>query len=70
MKLPDGRVKSPLVMIYWRPPTAAQESKMLYAGATELMRDKAGVSQYVCWVDKSLPDHSGMLPPCQQPIAY
>lgn len=47
MKLPDGRLKSPLVLIYWRPPTCGQESKMLYAGAVELIRDKAGVSQYV-----------------------
>lgn len=47
MKLPDGRIKSPFVMLYWRPPTCGQESKMLYAGAVELMREKAGVSQYV-----------------------
>lgn len=47
MKLPDGRIKSPFVMLYWRPPTCGQESKMLYAAAVELMREKAGVSQYV-----------------------
>lgn len=47
MKLPDGRFKSPLVLIYWRPPTCGQESKMLYAGAVEQFRDKAGVAQYV-----------------------
>lgn len=47
MKLPDGRFKSPLVLIYWRPPTCGQESKMLYAGAVEQFRDKAGVARYV-----------------------
>lgn len=47
MKLSDGRIKSPLVLVYWRPPTCGQESKMLYAGGVELIRDKAGVSQYV-----------------------
>lgn len=47
MKLPDGRLKNPLVLIYWRPPTCGQESKMLYAGAVELMREKAGVSQLI-----------------------
>lgn len=47
MKLSDGRIKSPLVLVYWRPPTCGQESKMLYAGGVELTRDKAGVSQYV-----------------------
>lgn len=46
-KLPDGRLKSPLVLVYWRPPTSGQASKMLYAGAVELIRDKAGVSKYV-----------------------
>lgn len=46
-KLPDGRLKSPLALLYWRPPTCGQSSKMLYAGAVELFRDKAGVSKYV-----------------------
>lgn len=45
MKTSDGRLKTPLVLVYWRPRTSGQESKMLYAGAVELMRDKAGVSQ-------------------------
>lgn len=43
----DGRMKSPLVMIYWIPPTCNNEGRMLYAGAVELVRDKAGVSKYV-----------------------
>lgn len=47
IKLDDGRIKNPLVLLYWRPPTCGQESKMLYAGAVELIREKAGVSQYV-----------------------
>lgn len=46
-KLPDGRLKSPLVLLYWRPPTCGQESKMLYAGAVELIREKAGVSKLI-----------------------
>lgn len=46
-KLDDGRLKSPLVMLYWIPPTSGQESRMLYAGAVEQFRDKAGVSKYV-----------------------
>lgn len=44
-KLPDGRLKNPLVLLYWLPPTCGQESKMLYAGAVELFREKAGVSK-------------------------
>lgn len=46
-KLSDGRLKTPLVLLYWRPPTCGQESKMLYAGSVELMREKAGVAKYV-----------------------
>lgn len=46
-KLNDGRMKYPLVMLYWIPPTSGQESRMLYAGAVEQFRDKAGVSKYV-----------------------
>ncbi|PVH17423.1 40S ribosomal protein S13 [Candidozyma duobushaemuli] len=46
IKLSDGRVKSPFVLLYWRPPTTGQENKMLYAGAVELFREKAGVAKY------------------------
>ena len=49
-KLDDGRLKTPLVMLYWIPPTSGQESRMLYAGAVEQFRDKAGVSKYVLQV--------------------
>lgn len=45
IKLEDGRVKSPLVMVYWRPPTCSNDAKMLYAGAVEIFREKAGVSR-------------------------
>lgn len=45
LKTSDGRLKTPLVLVYWRPRTSGQESRMLYAGAVEMMRDKAGVSQ-------------------------
>lgn len=54
-KTKDGRIQSPLVMLYWIPPTSNQANRMLYAGAVEQFRDKAGVSKYVskknenCW---------------------
>lgn len=47
MKTEDGRLKNPFVMLYWRPPTVGQESKMLYAGAVEIFREKSGVAKYV-----------------------
>ncbi|PSK41356.1 40S ribosomal protein S13 [Candidozyma pseudohaemuli] len=47
IKLSDGRVKSPFVLLYWRPPTTGQENKMLYAGAVELFREKAGVAKLI-----------------------
>ncbi|KAK6203415.1 uncharacterized protein RJT21DRAFT_27105 [Scheffersomyces amazonensis] len=47
MKLPDGRLKSPFVLLYWIPPTSGQESRMLYAGAVEEFREKAGVSKLI-----------------------
>lgn len=43
--LPDGRPASPYVLVYFRPPTATQQAKMLYAGALELFKDKAGVAK-------------------------
>lgn len=45
LTLSDGRKKSPLVMIYWLPPTSQQSQRMLYAAALELVREKAGVSK-------------------------
>lgn len=47
IKLSDGRIKNPFVLLYWRPPTSGQENKMLYAGAVELFREKAGVSKLI-----------------------
>ncbi|KAK6460135.1 hypothetical protein DFJ63DRAFT_321367 [Scheffersomyces coipomensis] len=47
MKAEDGRLKSPLVLLYWIPPTSGQESRMLYAGAVEQFREKAGVSKLI-----------------------
>lgn len=43
----DGRKSSVLAMIYYRPATSTQESRMLYAGAVELVRGKAGVSKFI-----------------------
>ncbi|KAI0461436.1 hypothetical protein LJB42_001105 [Komagataella kurtzmanii] len=43
--LQDGRKSSPLVLVYFRPQTSTQEGKMLYAGAVELFRNKAGVNK-------------------------
>lgn len=50
-KTTDGRLVSPLVLVYWKPPTS-QESKMLYAGALQLFRDKAGVSKLIDFDDE------------------
>lgn len=44
---PDGRKSSVLAMIYYRPPTCTQEALMLYAGAVELVRGKAGVNKFL-----------------------
>ncbi|KAK6458272.1 uncharacterized protein RJT20DRAFT_126253 [Scheffersomyces xylosifermentans] len=46
-KLPDGRLKTPLVLLYWIPPTSSQGSRMLYAAAVEEFREKAGVSKLI-----------------------
>ncbi len=43
--LKDGRKSSPLVLVYWLPPTSTQSLRMLYAAALELIREKAGVSK-------------------------
>lgn len=47
IKLSDGRLKVPLVLLYWIPRTCGQESRMLYAGAVELIREKAGVAKMI-----------------------
>ncbi|CAM9017453.1 unnamed protein product [Wickerhamomyces anomalus] len=45
--LKDGRKSSPLVLVYWLPPTSTQSLRMLYAAALELIREKAGVSKLI-----------------------
>ena len=47
MTTSDGRMKLPYVLVYWIPHTSGQNLRMLYAGATELFRSKAGVSQLI-----------------------
>jgi hypothetical protein len=47
LTLEDGRKSSPYVMIYFRPQTATQSSRMEYAGAVELVRNEAGVSRVI-----------------------
>lgn len=38
---------SPLALLYWKPATCGQQNKMLYAGAVELFRGKAGVAKMI-----------------------
>ncbi|ODQ67775.1 cofilin/tropomyosin-type actin-binding protein [Nadsonia fulvescens var. elongata DSM 6958] len=47
LTLPDGRKSYPFVLIYYRPATSTQDLKMLYAGATELVRNEVGVSKMI-----------------------
>ncbi|KAI1811371.1 glia maturation factor beta [Poronia punctata] len=39
LTLPDGRLSVPYVLIYYLPNTCNAESRMMYAGAKELMRN-------------------------------
>ncbi|KAK7207583.1 hypothetical protein BZA70DRAFT_264940 [Myxozyma melibiosi] len=41
----DGRHKAPYVLLYYRPVTATQQAKMLYAGAVEIFRAQADVNR-------------------------
>lgn len=44
----DGRKKTPLILLYWKPPTVvSQEWKMLYAGALELIRAECAVNKFI-----------------------
>lgn len=47
MKTTDGRLKVPYVLIYWIPQTCGNQSRMLYAAAVELIRDKAAVGKLI-----------------------
>ena len=46
-KQDSGRLSVPYVMLYYLPVTCNSESKMLYAGAKELMRNQAEVGRIV-----------------------
>lgn len=46
-KSSDGRLVSPLVFLYYMPPTARQELKMLYAGCVEQMKDEVAPNEFI-----------------------
>ena len=43
----SGRLSVPYVMLSYLPPTCAQDQRMLYAGAKELLRNQAEVGRIV-----------------------
>lgn len=43
----DGRIRLPYVLLYWIPQTCTQQSRMLYAGAVEFVRNEAGVGKLI-----------------------
>jgi hypothetical protein len=45
IKQPSGRMSVPYVLLYYMPATCNAESRMLYAGAKELMRNTAEVGK-------------------------
>lgn len=47
LTLPSGRLSVPYVLIYYLPVTCNSESRMLYAGAKELMRNTAEVGRVI-----------------------
>ncbi|KAF2659179.1 glia maturation factor beta [Lophiostoma macrostomum CBS 122681] len=47
LTLDSGRQSVPYVMLYYLPVTCKSESKMLYAGAKELMRNTAEVNRII-----------------------
>lgn len=46
-KSDDGRPLCPLVMVYSRPSTSRQESKMLYAGCLELFKNQVSPNKFL-----------------------
>lgn len=44
---PDGRLSVPYVLLYYMPVTCNAESRMLYAGAKELIRNTAEVGRVI-----------------------
>jgi len=47
LTLPSGRMSVPYVLVYYMPATCNAESRMLYAGAKELMRNTAEVGKVI-----------------------
>ncbi|KAI0538003.1 GMF family protein [Xylaria digitata] len=47
LTLPSGRLSVPYVLIYYLPTTCNAESRMMYAGAKELMRNTSEVGKVV-----------------------
>jgi len=47
LTLPSGRMSVPYVLLYYLPVTSNAESRMLYAGAKELMRNTAEVGKVI-----------------------
>ncbi|KAH9993655.1 glia maturation factor beta [Xylariaceae sp. FL0662B] len=45
--LPSGRLSVPYVLLYYLPNTCNNESRMMYAGAKELMRNTAEVGRVI-----------------------
>ncbi|KAI1336380.1 glia maturation factor beta [Xylariaceae sp. FL0016] len=47
LTMPDGRLSVPYVLLYYLPSTCNAESRMMYAGAKELMRNTAEVGKVI-----------------------
>ncbi|KAH8173276.1 cofilin/tropomyosin-type actin-binding protein [Sarocladium implicatum] len=47
LTMPDGRLSVPYVLLYYLPITCNAESRMLYAGAKELMRNTSEVGRVI-----------------------
>ncbi|KAH9908423.1 glia maturation factor beta [Xylariomycetidae sp. FL2044] len=45
--MPDGRLSVPYVLLYYLPNTCNAESRMMYAGAKELMRNTSEVGRVI-----------------------
>jgi hypothetical protein len=44
---PSGRLSVPYVMVFYLPPTSNSEQRMLYASASELLRNTAEVGRVI-----------------------
>ncbi|KFA55499.1 hypothetical protein S40293_01998, partial [Stachybotrys chartarum IBT 40293] len=47
LTMPDGRMSCPYVLLYYLPITCNAETRMLYAGAKELMRNTSEVGKII-----------------------